>query len=69
MVISTLHTEVRWLPKDNCLDRLCAVYKSVVEFFLESDVELCSDVKEISNDVAYLSCIFYRKLNSCNPGL
>ena len=35
------------------------MYKSVVEFFLERDVELCSDVKEISNDVAYLSGSFH----------
>ena len=34
---------------------------------LENDVHLCSDVKEISNDVACLSCIFFnRKINTCS---
>ena len=28
-----LHTEVRWLPKGNCLERFLAVYNSVIEFF------------------------------------
>ena len=41
-----------WLYKGNCLDRFYAVYKPVVEFPQESDVELYSEVKEISNAVA-----------------
>ena len=60
-----LHTEVRWLSKGNCLDRFYTLYKSVVEFIHEIDVDLCSEIKDISNDVAYLSDIF-RKLNSLN---
>ena len=36
---------------------LCRL-QSVVEFLQESNVELCSEVNEISNNVAYLSCIF-----------
>ena len=44
-------------------------YKPEVEFLQESDVELCSEVNEISNHVAYLRCIFFRKLNNRNPGL
>ena len=41
-------------------------YKPEVEFLQESDVELCSEVNEISND---LYIFFFRKLNSRNPGL
>ena len=73
MVTSTLHTEVRWLSlKVTVLtDSMpCTKYKFLVEFLQESDVELCSEVNEISNDVAYVSCIiFSRKRNSRNPGL
>ena len=57
-----------WLSNSKCLDRF-AFYKSVFEFLQESDVELCSEVKEMLNDDAYLSDIF-RKHNSLNhaPG-
>ena len=47
----------------------CTKYKPVVEFLQERDVELCSEVNEIANDVAYLNYIFFRKLNSRNPGI
>ena len=40
MVTSTLHTEVKWFSKGNGLDIYFAVYKYVVEFLQESDVEL-----------------------------
>ena len=37
-------------------------YKFVVEFLQERVVELCSEVNEISNDVACLSFIFLESL-------
>ena len=61
MMKNALHTKVKWLFKCNCLDILYSVYKSVVEFLQESYLYFCSEVKEISNDAAYLSCIFVKK--------
>ena len=48
-----------WLSKVDCLDNsILYRVQSVVKFLQESNVELCSGVNEISNNVAYLSCIF-----------
>ena len=51
-----------WSSKGNCVERFYAMYKFVVEFLQENDVELCSEVKEILNDVWYLSCILLENL-------
>ena len=49
----------------------CTKYTSVVGFLQESDVELCSEVNELSNGVTCLSCIYFSKItsNSRNPGI
>ncbi|XP_071749602.1 protein FAM200A-like [Lepeophtheirus salmonis] len=60
-----LHTEVRWLSKRNCLKRFYSLFDTVVEFFQESNIGLCHDLKKIKNDIAYLSDIFL-KFNEIN---
>ena len=60
-----LHTEVRWLSKGNCLKRFYSLFDTVVEFFQESNTGLCDDLKNIKNDIAYLSDIF-TKFNEVN---
>ena len=64
MVTFSLHTEVGGYLRITVLTDYmpCTKYKSVVKFLQETDVELCSEVNEISNDVAYLSCIFLESL-------
>ena len=60
-----LHTEVRWLSKGNCLKRFYSLFDTVVEFFQDSNHGLCDDLKNIKDDIAYLSDIF-NKLNEVN---
>jgi len=59
-----LHTEVRWLSRGKCLDRIYALYDSVVEFLVGGvDVELGNSLSKIRHDIAYLADIF-RHLNT-----
>ena len=60
-----LHTEVRWLSKRNCLKRFYSLFDTVVEFFQDSNHGLCDDLKDIKDDIAYLSDIF-NKFNEVN---
>ena len=60
-----LHTEVRWLSKGNCLKRFYSLFDTVVEFFQDSNTGLCDDLKNIKDDIAYLSDIF-TKFNEVN---
>ena len=60
-----LHTEVRWLSKGNCLKRFFSLFDKVVEFFQDSNTGLCDDLKNIKDDIAYLSDIF-TKFNEVN---
>ena len=60
-----LHTDVRWLSKGNCLKRFYSLFDTVVEFFQDSNHGLCDDLKNIKDDIAYLSDIF-NKFNEVN---
>ncbi|KAK3766524.1 hypothetical protein RRG08_056455 [Elysia crispata] len=60
-----LHTEVRWLSNGNCLKRFYSLFDTVVEFFQDSNTGLCDDLKNIKDDIAYLSDIF-TKFNEVN---
>ena len=60
-----LHTEVRWLSKGNCLKRFYSLFDIVVEFFQDSNHGLCDDLRNIKDDIAYLSDIF-NKFNEVN---
>jgi hypothetical protein len=52
-----LHTEVRWLSKDNCV-RFYDLFDTVVEFFERKNSLLSEELKVIRHDVAYLSDLF-----------
>lgn len=60
-----LHTEVRWLSKGNCLDRVFSLFSSVVEFLGTVDSALAERLKHIQDQVAYLADIF-EKFNDLN---
>lgn len=53
-----LHTEVRWLSKGNCLRHFYSLFKTVVEFFQDSNSVLCDELRNIKHDIAYLSDVF-----------
>ena len=60
-----LHTEVKWLSEGNCLIRFYSLFDTVVEIFQDSNHGLCDDLKNIKDDIAYLSDIF-NKFNEVN---
>ena len=47
-----LHAEVRWLSKGNCLKRFYTLFKSVLDFFQESNPELYDKLKSGGTDIA-----------------
>ena len=55
---SLLHTEVRSLSKGSCLKCFYSLFDTVVEFIQDSNHGLCDDLKNIKDDIAYLSDIF-----------
>ena len=57
-----MHTEVRWLPKGNCLRRLYDLYDTVIEFLNGTDDNLSIEFSDRQVDLAYLSDTF-DKLN------
>ena len=57
-----LHTEVRWMSKENCLRRLCDLFDTVVEFLQAVNDNLSIELSNRRVDLAYLSDIF-DKLN------
>ena len=61
-----LHTEVRWLSKDNCLKRFYALFNRVLDFFFqESNPELYDKLKSNKTYIAYLTEMF-SKFNEVN---
>ena len=60
-----MHTEVRWLPKGNCLERFLAVFSSVIDFFNEKDSMLAGSLLKRKIDIAYMSNL-YGKFNHLN---
>ena len=60
-----LHTEVRWLSKGTCLNRIFCLFSSVVEFLDTVDVSLAEKLNTIKYQVAYLADIF-EKFNDLN---
>ena len=63
-----LHTQVRWLSKENCLEKFVALYDTVLEF--GSDREVFQFLK--SNDTKALICYLedvFGKLNELNKEL
>jgi hypothetical protein len=63
-----LHTEVRWLSKDNCVRRFYDFFDTVVELFERKNSLLSVELKSIRHDVAYLSDLF-AKFNEINVQL
>ena len=53
-----LHTEVRWLSKGICLNRVFCNFSSVVEFLDTVYIPLAGKVNKIQDQVAYLADIF-----------
>ena len=53
-----LHTEVRWLSKGNCLQRLVIIYDSVAEFLSNIDEPLSVRFTQNKNHLFYLTDIF-----------
>ena len=53
-----LHTEVRWLSKENCPRHFYSLFDKVVEFFQDSNSVLCNELRNIKHDIAYLSGVF-----------
>ena len=60
-----LHTEIRWLSKGACLQRLFNLRLSVIEFLQSINEELSSKLPNVLCDVAYLGDI-YDKMNHLN---
>ena len=60
-----MHTEVRWLSKENCLRPLYDLYDIIVEFLKGTDDNLSIEFSDRQVDLAYLSDIF-DKLNEVN---
>ena len=54
-----LHTEVRWLSKGICLNRVFCNFSSVVEF-LDTVYTLAGKLNKIQDQVAYLADIVFR---------
>ena len=63
-----MHTEVRWLSKRNCLERLLAVFNSGIDFFSEKDKVLADNLVKRKIDNAYMSDL-YGKFNHLNKTL
>lgn len=60
-----LHTEVRWLSRGNCLNRVYSLFNSVVEFLETVDSSLAGALASSKTHVAYLADIF-AEFNSLN---
>lgn len=58
-----LHTEVRWLSKGNCLQRLVDIFDSLIEFLLEIDQSTATQLIEFKKHIFYLTDI-YSKFNN-----
>uniref|UniRef100_A0A5S6QPJ2 DUF4371 domain-containing protein n=1 Tax=Trichuris muris TaxID=70415 RepID=A0A5S6QPJ2_TRIMR len=59
------HSEVRWLSKGNALNRLYAVFETVLKLFEEHDVLLYENLKKFQGDIAYLADLYF-KFNEVN---
>uniref|UniRef100_A0A5S6Q8U6 DUF4371 domain-containing protein n=1 Tax=Trichuris muris TaxID=70415 RepID=A0A5S6Q8U6_TRIMR len=59
------HSEVRWLSKGNALNRLYAVFKTVLKFSEEDDVLLYENFEKFQGDTAYLADLYF-KFNEVN---
>uniref|UniRef100_A0A5S6QY11 DUF4371 domain-containing protein n=1 Tax=Trichuris muris TaxID=70415 RepID=A0A5S6QY11_TRIMR len=59
------HSVVRWLSKGNALNRLYAVFETVLKFFEEHDVLLYENFKKFQGDIAYLADLYF-KFNEVN---
>jgi len=59
------HTEVRWLSKSVCLDRLYKLFDSVLEFLKTKDDILRGNLINYRSDIAYLTDLF-KKFNETN---
>ena len=55
-----LHTEVRWLSKQNCMRRFYSLFSTVVEFFQALNDSVSLELISIKADIAYLSDIFMK---------
>ncbi|XP_071044605.1 protein FAM200C-like [Parasteatoda tepidariorum] len=53
-----LHTDVRWLSKENCLHRFFEFFDSVTEFLDTTDPVLSESLKQRKLETAYLTDIF-----------
>ncbi|KRX42863.1 Protein ZBED8 [Trichinella murrelli] len=62
------HTEVRWLSKTNCIERLVDLYYSTVEFLADVNQTLCEELKKCKNHPFYISDL-YSKFNEIQKRL
>ncbi|KRX25624.1 SCAN domain-containing protein 3 [Trichinella nelsoni] len=62
------HTEVRWLSRGDCLQRLVDLYHSTVEFLADVDQTLCEELKKCKNHLFYLADL-YSKFNEIQKRL
>jgi hypothetical protein len=53
-----LHTEVRWLSKDQCLTRFFNLFDTIVEFLDTKDKVLTDNLIKSKSDIAYLTDLF-----------
>ena len=59
------HTEVSFISKGKCLERLYDVFETVLECLAIVDESLCTSLRRVRKDIAYLADIFQR-LNDLN---
>ncbi|KRZ15985.1 SCAN domain-containing protein 3 [Trichinella zimbabwensis] len=52
------HTEVRWLSRGDCLQRLVDLYYSTVEFLADVDQTLCEELNKCKNYLFYLADLY-----------
>ena len=60
-----LHTEIRWLSKNACLDRFYNLFNSVLEFFEGKNEDLRSNLIQFKSGIAYMTNLF-QKFNESN---
>ncbi|KRY68754.1 Zinc finger BED domain-containing protein 5 [Trichinella pseudospiralis] len=62
------HTEVRWLSRGDCLQRLVDLHHSTAEFLADVDQTLCEEMKKCKNHLFYLADL-YSKFNEIQKRL
>lgn len=53
-----LHTEVRWLSRGVCLQRLVELFESTTEFLSEKNPDLSNELQKNKNHIFYLADLF-----------